>query len=197
MNQTTSVTEAEVAAFTFRWSDLPPLTRALPGTGGVIRRRLEDFIVDEVPLYLPEGGGSHAYAWVEKRGLTTRDLVVALTRAGVAERSIGVAGLKDKHAVTRQWLSVPNAQAGVLEVLEALEGVRILEKARHRNKLGVGHLLGNRFHGAGARCRTGRAGTGAGGAECAPKAGRTQLLRPPTFWALWDERGGRPQARSR
>ena len=139
------VTETEIDAFTFRWSDLPPLTYALPGTGGVIRRRLEDFTVDEVPLYLPEGGGSHAYAWVEKRGLTTRDLVVALMRAGVAERSVGVAGLKDKHAVTRQWLSVPNAQAEALETLEALEGVRVLERSRHRNKLGMGHLLGNRF----------------------------------------------------
>ena len=139
------VTEAELEAFTFRWSDLPPLTRALPGTGGVIRAHPEDFVVEEAPLYEPEGGGSHAYAWVEKRGLTTRDLVVALTRAGVAERSVGVAGLKDKHAVTRQWLSVPNRQAEALEAMERLDGVKILERSRHRNKLGVGHLLGNRF----------------------------------------------------
>ena len=80
----------------------------------------EDFRVEEEPLYLPEGTGSHAYALVEKRGLTTRDLVLALLREGLKEREIGVAGLKDKYAVTRQWLSVPNRHAAAFEALEGL-----------------------------------------------------------------------------
>jgi tRNA pseudouridine13 synthase len=82
---------------------------------------------------------------VEKRGLTTRDLVLALLREGLKEREIGVAGLKDKYAVTRQWLSVPNRHAAAFEALEGLEGVTLLETSRHRNKLGIGHLRGNRF----------------------------------------------------
>jgi tRNA pseudouridine13 synthase len=63
----------------------------------------------------------------------------------VAERSIGVAGLKDKYAVTRQWLSVPNAQAAAFDALTALAEVSVLERSRHKNKLGIGHLRGNRF----------------------------------------------------
>lgn len=136
---------ADLEAFRFRWSELPPLSAELPGSGGRIREVPEDFIVEERPLYLPEGSGSHAYAWVEKRGLTTRDLVVALLREGLKEQEIGVAGLKDKHAITRQWLSVPNRHAAALESLSGLEGVRVLTTSRHRNKLGIGHLRGNRF----------------------------------------------------
>lgn len=136
---------AELEAFRFRWSDFPPLTNDLPGTGGVVRVTPEDFVVREVPLYLPSGQGSHSYALVEKRGLSTRDLVVALMRLGVAEAEIGVAGLKDKHALTEQWLSVPNRYAQVWEELDKLDGVRVVETSRHSNKLGIGHLLGNRF----------------------------------------------------
>lgn len=131
--------------FRFRWSDFAPLTVALPGSGGRIRETPEDFAVEELPLYLPEGSGSHAYAFVEKRGLTTRDLVLALMKQGLKEGEIGVAGLKDKHAVTKQWLSVPNRHAAALDALQEVEGVRILETSRHRNKLGIGHLRGNRF----------------------------------------------------
>lgn len=130
---------------TFRWSDYVPLTASLPGTGGVLRSELEDFVVEELPIYLPQGKGSHAYAWVEKRGLTTRDLVLVLLREGLKEQQIGVAGLKDKQAITRQWISVPNRFAKVLENLETLDGVKILEMSRHKNKLGMGHLKGNRF----------------------------------------------------
>lgn len=137
--------DPELAPFLFRWRELPALTAALPGTGGRVRTVPEDFVVEERPLYLPEGSGSHAYALIEKRGLTTRDLVLALMRQGLKEAEIGVAGLKDKHAVTRQWLSVPNRHAAALDALAELEGVRVLERSRHRNKLGVGYLRGNRF----------------------------------------------------
>ncbi|HEX7004516.1 MAG TPA: tRNA pseudouridine(13) synthase TruD [Trueperaceae bacterium] len=131
--------------FTFRWSDFPPLTPGLPGTGGRIRVSADDFRVSEIPAYLPEGSGSHAYALVRKQGLTTRDLVLTLMEAGLAEKQIGVAGLKDKYAVTEQWLSVPQAHGHAFEALERREGVEILERSRHRNKLGIGHLHGNRF----------------------------------------------------
>ena len=129
---------------TFRWADFPPLTKQ-PGSGGTLRATPEDFTVEEVPLYLPQGSGSHFYARVQKRGLTTRDLVVALLGQGLKEQEIGVAGLKDKHALTTQWLSVPQRHAAALEALDALEGVSVLETSRHKNKLGIGHLQGNRF----------------------------------------------------
>jgi tRNA pseudouridine13 synthase len=117
----------------------------LPGTGGVIRNDIEDFWVDEIPLYLPAGSGSHTYVRVEKRNQTTQALVTALVNEGIDEKFIGVAGLKDKHAVTRQWLSVPNRFASALSALEALPGVELIDRSRHKNKLGLGHLVGNRF----------------------------------------------------
>jgi tRNA pseudouridine13 synthase len=130
---------------TFRWSDYMPLTKDLPGTGGVLRTVPEDFCVEEIPIYLPQGKGSHMYAWIEKRELTTRDLMLALLQEGLKQQQIGVAGLKDKYAITRQWISVPARFASSLEKLESLAGVKILETSRHKNKLGMGHLKGNRF----------------------------------------------------
>jgi tRNA pseudouridine13 synthase len=133
-------------ALTFRWSDLPTVTPDLPGAGGRVRADPEDFVVRELPLYLPSGTGSHAYARVEKVGWTTRDLQRTLIGAGVAAKHIGVAGLKDKVARTEQWLSVPRRhEAEAWAALEAMPGVRVLETGRHTNKLGIGHLRGNAF----------------------------------------------------
>ena len=51
---------------------IPPLLTAdLPGCGGIIRAKNEDFEVDEVPSYEPCGEGEHLYLWVEKRGMET------------------------------------------------------------------------------------------------------------------------------
>lgn len=129
----------------FHWDALPPLCQGLAVSGGRIRQELEDFQVRELPLYLPEGEGSHAYALVEKRGLTTRDVLLCLMEAGVAEKDIGTAGLKDKYAVTQQWLSVPQRQADAFDALGQHPQIRVLERSRHKNKLGIGHLRGNAF----------------------------------------------------
>jgi tRNA pseudouridine13 synthase len=131
---------------TFRWAALPTLTAELPGTGGTVRAHPDDFQVREVPIYTPSGQGSHAYAWVEKVGVTTRELVRVLVAAGVPPSAIGVAGLKDKVARTWQWISVPRRfEAEAWAALSATEGVTICDTSRHRNKLGLGHLQGNIF----------------------------------------------------
>ena len=130
----------------FDFDRYPYLTDPLPGTGGLIRQQLEDFMVTEVPAYLPSGEGEHLYVFIEKRGLTTRQVFDYLQQTmRIPEKSIGVAGLKDKHAVTRQWISFPARYQERLLQLEELEGVRVLETGLHKNKLGVGHLRGNRF----------------------------------------------------
>lgn len=129
----------------FDWRDLPAVTAHLPGTGGRIRSEIEDFVVTELPSYLPSGAGDHVYAYVEKRGLATMDLVRHLQRQGVPERDVGFAGQKDKYAVARQWLSVHQQYSSQLESLADVEGVEVLELSHHRNKLGLGHLRGNSF----------------------------------------------------
>lgn len=132
-------------SFVFRWDELPTATAELPGTHGVIRERPEDFRVTELPSYLPQGKGSHHYLLIRKTGMTTRDVVRALEDAGVPASRVGVAGLKDKHAVTTQWISVPNRHADAVDALAGVPGVEVLEHSRHKNKLGMGHLRGNRF----------------------------------------------------
>jgi tRNA pseudouridine13 synthase len=105
----------------------------------------EDFCVDEVPLYAASGTGEHQYLRVQKRLLTTPELVRRVARAlDINDRDIGYAGLKDKHAVTTQWLSV-HTKVAVSPDLNLGEGAKILDVSRHENKLRTGHLLGNRF----------------------------------------------------
>jgi len=121
------------------------LTAALPGTGGEIKESVEDFFVEEIPLYLPCGRGEHLYLTVEKRGITTHELVSRVARAcGIAEREVGYAGLKDARATTRQTLSLPGVDRERALRLEIPE-VTVLGAEWHGNKLRLGHLAGNRF----------------------------------------------------
>jgi tRNA pseudouridine13 synthase len=121
------------------------LTRLLPGTGGVIKQTPEDFLVEELPLYLPSGTGEHLYLLLEKSGLTTHELLQQLARhLNIKERDIGYAGLKDARATTRQYVSLPDGNLDRALALE-IPGVKILSAGRHGNKLRLGHLVGNRF----------------------------------------------------
>ena len=129
----------------FEWNDFPLVSSHLSGTGGKIRTELEDFQVSENPAYVPSGDGEHTYLRLEKRGHTTKYVVEELHRSiGVPFKDFGVAGLKDRHAITAQWISIPSKFESKLEKFK-LEGVQILEVTRHGNKLGMGHLRGNTF----------------------------------------------------
>ena len=149
-------------------SALPLVTSDLPGSGGAVRAVPEDFRVDEIPAYLPSGAGPHLYLHVEKRGRTTRDVVRALARAlGVPDRDAGFAGMKDKDAVTTQWLSFPVAKDPDPAAL-AGPGLRVLAVSRHGNKLRTGHVRANVFSivvrgGDAARARAVAAALGARG----------------------------------
>jgi tRNA pseudouridine13 synthase len=105
----------------------------------------DTFTVEEIPAYPPSGEGTHLFLWIEKRGLTTFDAIARVARAlGVAARDIGYAGLKDRHALTRQQLSVPGIEAArALEI--AAPDLRVLTATLHPHKLRLGHLDGNRF----------------------------------------------------
>lgn len=125
---------------------LPYLTEALVGTGGTLRTTDEDFVVDEELPYAPSGAGDHVFVRIEKRGTTTVDAARALARAlGVRDRDIGIAGMKDRHAVTRQWLSLPPPVTPEQALAVELPGVRMLEAHRHAHKLRTGHVRANRF----------------------------------------------------
>ncbi len=124
---------------------LPRLTAGLEGTGGTIKERLDDFRVDEIPLYAPCGEGTHVYFRVRKAGIPTPEVVREIAREiNVRPGDVGVAGLKDARAVTTQWMSIEHADP---KQLASCRGGRweVVETARHTNKLRRGHLAGNRF----------------------------------------------------
>jgi tRNA pseudouridine13 synthase len=105
----------------------------------------EDFVVEELPAYLPQGEGDHTFLWIEKRLRNTDDVARELARAaGVSPRDVGYAGRKDRFAVARQHFSVPGLPVASALGLR-LEGARVLGATPHRHKLRTGHLAGNRF----------------------------------------------------
>jgi tRNA pseudouridine13 synthase len=125
---------------------VPLLTAALPGTGGVLRASPDDFVVDELPAYPASGAGDHVFVQLEKRGLTTPAAIGTIAAAlGVDRRDVGAAGMKDRHAVTRQWISLPPPVTPERALALELPGIRVLQAIRHGHKLRTGHLRGNAF----------------------------------------------------
>lgn len=128
---------------------LPYVTAHLPGCGGVFKATPEDFLVEEVPAYelsAEVGSDEHLFVWVEKRGHSTQDVAKAIAKhCGFKEKDISWAGLKDRQAVTRQYLCMPARLAEAKLSTFSMPGVTLLRQGRHRNKLKTGHLKGNRF----------------------------------------------------
>ncbi|MBC8468915.1 MAG: tRNA pseudouridine(13) synthase TruD [Planctomycetes bacterium] len=126
-------------------SSLPFLTTQFDGTGGTIKTYEEDFFVEEIPSYIPCGEGTHIYAQIEKNGISTMDALVQIANAlRITRKEIGYAGLKDAHAVTRQWISIEHIKPERLLSLD-IPNIKIIQIARHYNKLKLGHLARNRF----------------------------------------------------
>ena len=123
----------------------PLLTSDLPGIGGKIKTNPEDFEVEEIPAYEPSGQGEFLYLWIEKRDMGAEYFQRQIAkRLDIPVGEIGTAGLKDRRAVTRQWVSIPGDVEARLPALEG-EGIKVLRVSRHSNKLRSGHLHGNRF----------------------------------------------------
>jgi tRNA pseudouridine13 synthase len=121
------------------------LTADLPGIGGVIKQHVKDFLVEELPLYPPSGEGAHTFFEIQKTGLSTFQAVRAIAAAlGVPPNQIGYAGHKDAQAVTCQVLSVHDVPPNAVLALN-VPGIDVTWAKRHRRKLKVGHLRGNRF----------------------------------------------------
>lgn len=107
----------------------------------------EDFFVEEIASFDPAGQGEHLLLTIEKRGMNTAFAAKRIAQwAGIAEMGIGYAGMKDRHAVTRQRISVhlPKRVAPDLATLQS-DDLRVLESHWHNRKLPRGALAGNRF----------------------------------------------------
>ncbi|WP_456450195.1 tRNA pseudouridine(13) synthase TruD [Hydrogenimonas sp.] len=109
------------------------------------RQSPADFVVTEIPLYDFSGEGEHLILKVRKKGLTTWQMLeIFSAHLGVKVRDIGYAGLKDKDAMTVQYLSLHKKSEERLADFSH-PAIKILETTRHANKLRIGHLKGNRF----------------------------------------------------
>ncbi len=128
-------------------AEVPFATPDVPGLGGSIKQRHEDFLVEEIPLYDPCGQGEHIYLLIEKKDLsTTQALQLIADHFNVDDRAVGYAGLKDRKAVTRQVVSVhvPKKKPEDFPSLRH-DKLSVLWADLHTNKLRTGHLKGNRF----------------------------------------------------
>jgi tRNA pseudouridine13 synthase len=126
-------------------AELPYLTTDLPGLGGELKHVPGDFEVDEIPAYAPSGSGEHLFVWIEKTGVSAEQLTRHVARSlQIAAADVGMAGLKDRQGITRQYVSVPARCAPQLAALET-DQIHVLSSELHPHKLRTGHLRGNRF----------------------------------------------------
>lgn len=124
-----------------------PRAYGVPQSRASFKECPEDFQVNELFSEPFSGSGEHIVLKIEKKGLTTEEVVKSLSRLiHKSVKWISYAGLKDKQAVSTQWLSVhaPGEEIPGIELLEA-PGWRVLECTRHHKKLKPGFLTGNQF----------------------------------------------------
>ena len=118
-----------------------------PPVSCILRYAPGDFVVEEELGFEPEGTGPHHWLLVRKTSSTTPFAARVLAgRFDVPVRDVGFAGLKDRHAITTQWFTVPaHTRALGPEPGHVADGVRIVRAARGRKKLRRGVHTGNRF----------------------------------------------------
>ena len=110
------------------------------------RQTPRDFVVEEIPLYEFSGEGEHLVLFIRKKNLSTNEMIGQIARyLNIKNKDIGYAGLKDKHAMTKQYISIHKNHEEALENFNH-EGIKIISKTYHNNKIKIGHLKGNRFY---------------------------------------------------
>lgn len=116
-----------------------------PQATGIIKVNPEDFVVEEELGFELGGQGEHVWLYVEKTGLNTLDLCNLLAKKiNLSPREIAYSGLKDKQAVTKQWLSIHSTQELDYQQLQ-IPGARIIHVKRHISKLKRGLHRANHF----------------------------------------------------
>lgn len=130
-----------------QWFEALPRAFSDTGLSGVIRRENQDFQVTEVLGFAPDGQGEHWWMFVETSGMNTAHAALKLADAnGLSPRDIGYSGLKDRHAITRQWFSLPAARLAESEpVFPDAPDWTLLEQVRHTRKLKRGTHQANQF----------------------------------------------------
>ncbi|QIA64254.1 tRNA pseudouridine(13) synthase TruD [Vibrio astriarenae] len=120
-----------------------------PSAKAKIKAQAADFVVIEDLGFELTGEGEHLMVRIQKTGENTAFVANELAKAcGVASKAVSWAGLKDRHAVTEQWLSVhlPTGETPDFSAfLAQYPSIKILDITRHNKKLRPGDLIGNAF----------------------------------------------------
>ncbi|ODS41948.1 MAG: tRNA pseudouridine(13) synthase TruD [Candidatus Altiarchaeales archaeon IMC4] len=108
-----------------------------------LRQKIEDFRVEEVGTFGLQDTGKYKLYLLEKRGLESFALLSYLSKENrIPRNSFGFAGLKDKYAVTRQYLTVPS-QYEIKTLNERNFNITLLGFVKSAVK--IGDSAGNRF----------------------------------------------------
>ncbi|MGM0623000.1 MAG: tRNA pseudouridine(13) synthase TruD [Campylobacterota bacterium] len=104
-----------------------------------------DFIVKEQNLYEFSGEGEHLVYYIRKKNLTTWELLSIIAKhCNIKTKEIGYAGLKDKNALTYQYISLHKDHESKIQTL-IHPSIKIISQTHHNNKIKMGHLSGNTF----------------------------------------------------
>jgi tRNA pseudouridine13 synthase len=102
----------------------------------------EDFVVEEGARIRPGRDGRWTLYLLHKRGIGTLEALRAVRRAWrIPPRAVGFGGLKDRHALTRQWVTIAGGPARDLDARD----FRLSFEGRSRVPMTRMALLGNRF----------------------------------------------------
>jgi tRNA pseudouridine13 synthase len=130
------------------YTDWETLAHAFGGPvlHATFKQQPEDFHVDELLGFEPDGAGEHLLLHIEKTGLTTFDAQAILARHfNVPLRDTAFAGMKDKQGVTRQWFSLPAGKNSAAAASLVHPHLRVLRSERNSRKLRRGTHKGNNF----------------------------------------------------
>jgi tRNA pseudouridine13 synthase len=121
------------------------------GVGGYIRAS-EDFVVREIihPKFVKkykigkkvkEMDGPYTLLKLMKREMTTEQAIKLISeKTGIDKKKFGYAGLKDKFAITTQYLTVKNNITDLF-----LQGLKLEAVGKTEKHISKGDLLGNEF----------------------------------------------------
>ena len=117
----------------------------IEGLGGQLRQEVEDFVVREITNREEGKEGKYLILEITKRDWDMHHLTRTLAKVlRISQKRIGVAGTKDKRALTTQKISIFDIDAPKVENIH-LKDIELKVLGRSRKSIELGDLWGNDF----------------------------------------------------
>lgn len=105
------------------------------------RKKPEDFIVEEIANHKILKNGRYKLYTLEKEGVETFGLLDKISKINnIPRKQIGIAGIKDTYAKTKQFMTIPKEFK-----IEKIENVKVQYIGYVNEPLKLGNLLENKF----------------------------------------------------